>query len=47
MPLLERGYGASVRRAITGLSMGGAGAVSYAARCPGMFAAAVTRQAAL
>jgi S-formylglutathione hydrolase FrmB len=35
--LLERGYGAGKRRAIAGLSMGGFGTLSYAARHPGMF----------
>lgn len=37
--ILERGYGASGTRAIAGLSMGGLGAISYAARHPGMYAA--------
>jgi diacylglycerol O-acyltransferase / trehalose O-mycolyltransferase len=37
--LLERGYGAGHRRVIAGLSMGGFGALSYAARNPGMFRA--------
>ncbi|MFI1354126.1 alpha/beta hydrolase [Streptomyces sp. NPDC020898] len=41
-PLLEQGYGAGERRAVAGLSMGGFGAVSYAARRPGMFAAAAS-----
>jgi S-formylglutathione hydrolase FrmB len=40
--LLERGYGAGQRRAIAGLSMGGFGALSYAARHPGMFRAAAS-----
>jgi diacylglycerol O-acyltransferase / trehalose O-mycolyltransferase len=40
--LLERGYGAGPRRAVAGLSMGGFGAVSYAARRPGMFRAAAS-----
>lgn len=35
--ILERGYGAGKRRAIAGLSMGGFGTLSYAARHPGMF----------
>jgi S-formylglutathione hydrolase FrmB len=35
--LLERGYHAGTRRAIAGQSMGGFGALSYAARHPGMF----------
>ncbi|AWS43462.1 alpha/beta hydrolase family protein [Streptosporangium sp. 'caverna'] len=38
--LLERGYGAGTDRVVAGLSMGGFGAVSYAARRPGMFRAA-------
>ncbi|HXS44989.1 MAG TPA: alpha/beta hydrolase family protein [Solirubrobacteraceae bacterium] len=37
--LLERDYGAGSRRAIAGLSMGGLGAIAYAARHPGLFAA--------
>jgi diacylglycerol O-acyltransferase/trehalose O-mycolyltransferase len=37
--LLEGGYGAGSRRVIAGLSMGGFGALSYAARHPGMFRA--------
>jgi diacylglycerol O-acyltransferase/trehalose O-mycolyltransferase len=40
-PLLVR-YGAGTRRAIAGLSMGGLGAMDYAARHPGMFAAAAS-----
>jgi diacylglycerol O-acyltransferase / trehalose O-mycolyltransferase len=40
--ILERGYGAGTRRAVAGLSMGGFGAVSYAARRPGMFRAAAS-----
>ncbi|WP_279580200.1 alpha/beta hydrolase [Fodinicola feengrottensis] len=40
--LLERGYGAGTRRVIAGLSMGGFGALSYAARHPGMFRAAAS-----
>ncbi|GAA2083912.1 alpha/beta hydrolase family protein [Streptomyces albiaxialis] len=39
-PLLERDYGAGRKRAVAGLSMGGFGALSYAARRPGMFTAA-------
>src|SRR4030095_3335104 len=35
--LLERGYGAGDSRVIAGLSMGGFGALSYAARNPSMF----------
>jgi diacylglycerol O-acyltransferase / trehalose O-mycolyltransferase len=38
--LLERAYHAGDRRAIAGLSMGGLGAIGYAARHRGMFAAA-------
>lgn len=41
-PLLEREYGAGHRRAIAGLSMGGLGAVKYAAARPGMFAMAAS-----
>lgn len=37
--LLEHDYGAGQRRVIAGLSMGGFGALSYAARNPGMFRA--------
>jgi S-formylglutathione hydrolase FrmB len=40
--LLERDYGAGSRRAIAGLSMGGLGAIGYAARHPGMFGAAAS-----
>jgi diacylglycerol O-acyltransferase/trehalose O-mycolyltransferase len=40
--LLERGYGAGGRRAIAGLSMGGFGTLSYAARHPGMFRSAAS-----
>jgi len=40
--LLERGYGAGQRRAVAGLSMGGFGALSYAARYPGLFRAAAS-----
>lgn len=40
--LLERDYGAGGPRAIAGLSMGGLGAIGYAARHPGMFAAAAS-----
>jgi diacylglycerol O-acyltransferase/trehalose O-mycolyltransferase len=40
--LLERGYGAGKRRVIAGLSMGGAGAMTYAARHRGMFRAAAS-----
>jgi S-formylglutathione hydrolase FrmB len=38
--LLERGWGASANRVVAGLSMGGQGALMYAARHPGMFKAA-------
>jgi diacylglycerol O-acyltransferase/trehalose O-mycolyltransferase len=37
--LLERGFGAGHRRGVAGLSMGGAGALTYAARHPGVFRA--------
>jgi diacylglycerol O-acyltransferase/trehalose O-mycolyltransferase len=40
--ILERGLRAGGRRAIAGLSMGGFGAVSYAARRPGFFRAAAS-----
>ncbi len=40
--ILERDYGAGDRRAVAGLSMGGLGAMSYAARHPGMFQAAAS-----
>jgi diacylglycerol O-acyltransferase / trehalose O-mycolyltransferase len=40
--LLERNYRAGPRRAIAGVSMGGLGAVAYAARNRGMFRAAAT-----
>jgi diacylglycerol O-acyltransferase / trehalose O-mycolyltransferase len=40
--LLERDWRASDRRAIAGLSMGGLGAMVYAARHPGMFQAAAS-----
>jgi S-formylglutathione hydrolase FrmB len=40
--ILERDYGASERRVAAGLSMGGFGAVSYAARRPGTFLAAAS-----
>jgi diacylglycerol O-acyltransferase / trehalose O-mycolyltransferase / mycolyltransferase Ag85 len=40
--LLERHYGAGDGRVIAGLSMGGFGALSYAARNPGMFQAAAS-----
>ncbi|MEV6703815.1 alpha/beta hydrolase-fold protein, partial [Streptomyces sp. NPDC051453] len=38
--LLERDWGAGPRRVVAGLSMGGQGALMYAARHPGMFKAA-------
>ena len=44
---LERRYGAGTPRAIAGLSMGGLGAMDYAARHPGMFAAAASYSGAL
>jgi S-formylglutathione hydrolase FrmB len=40
--LLERDFGAGRPRAIAGLSMGGLGALAYAARHPGLFAAAAS-----
>jgi diacylglycerol O-acyltransferase / trehalose O-mycolyltransferase / mycolyltransferase Ag85 len=40
--LLERDFGAGPQRAIAGLSMGGFGALSYAARHPGLFKAAAS-----
>jgi diacylglycerol O-acyltransferase / trehalose O-mycolyltransferase len=40
--ILERAYGAGTPRAIAGLSMGGLGAMDYAARHPGLFAAAAS-----
>ncbi|MEU0520253.1 alpha/beta hydrolase family protein [Streptosporangium sp. NPDC006007] len=40
--ILERDYGAGDRRAVAGLSMGGFGAMSYAARHPGLFQAAAS-----
>jgi S-formylglutathione hydrolase FrmB len=40
--VLERDYGAGRPRAIAGLSMGGLGAIDYAARRPGLFAAAAS-----
>jgi diacylglycerol O-acyltransferase/trehalose O-mycolyltransferase len=40
--ILERDYRAGTERAIAGLSMGGMGATSYAARHPGMFRAAAS-----
>jgi S-formylglutathione hydrolase FrmB len=40
--LLERDYGAGQPRAIAGLSMGGLGAMAYAARHPGLFEGAAS-----
>ncbi|MFD0690658.1 alpha/beta hydrolase [Actinomadura fibrosa] len=40
--LVERGLGAGPRRAVAGLSMGGLGALAYAARHPGMFRASAS-----
>ncbi|MBM7786592.1 alpha/beta hydrolase [Tenggerimyces flavus] len=40
--LLEREYGAGHKRVVAGLSMGGFGALSYAARHPGKFRAAAS-----
>jgi diacylglycerol O-acyltransferase/trehalose O-mycolyltransferase len=40
--LLERRFSAGPRRAIAGLSMGGLGAIAYAARHPGLFRAAAS-----
>jgi diacylglycerol O-acyltransferase / trehalose O-mycolyltransferase / mycolyltransferase Ag85 len=40
--LLKRGYGAGTPRTIAGLSMGGMGAMAYAARHPGTFRAAAS-----
>jgi len=40
--ILESDYGASRRRAVAGLSMGGLGAMAYAARHPGFFRAAAS-----
>jgi diacylglycerol O-acyltransferase / trehalose O-mycolyltransferase len=42
IPLIETEYGAGPQRAIAGLSMGGLGAMGYAARYPGMFRAAAS-----
>ncbi|CAM4171756.1 alpha/beta hydrolase family protein [Nocardia ninae] len=42
IPLLERDFGASRKRAIAGISQGGYGALKYAARRPGMFGAAAS-----
>ncbi|MFI0422775.1 alpha/beta hydrolase [Spongiactinospora sp. 9N601] len=40
IPLIEREFGAGPRRAVAGFSMGGLGAIGYAARHPGLFQAA-------
>ncbi|HEY6740640.1 MAG TPA: alpha/beta hydrolase family protein [Actinopolymorphaceae bacterium] len=40
--IVERSYGAGSRRVVAGLSMGGFGALTYAARHPGMFRAAAS-----
>jgi S-formylglutathione hydrolase FrmB len=40
--LLEEAYGASAVRVVAGTSMGGFGAITYAARRPGMFRAAAS-----
>jgi S-formylglutathione hydrolase FrmB len=42
MQIVDRSYGAGADRAVAGLSMGGFGALSYAARHPGMFRAAAS-----
>jgi diacylglycerol O-acyltransferase / trehalose O-mycolyltransferase len=42
LPRILAGYGAGPRRAIAGLSMGGLGAIDYAARRPRMFRAAAS-----
>jgi S-formylglutathione hydrolase FrmB len=42
LPLLERDWRAGDRRAVAGVSMGGLGAMSYAARHPGLFVAAAS-----
>lgn len=42
IPLIEAEYGAGPQRAIAGLSMGGLGAMGYAARHPGAFRAAAS-----
>ncbi|MGP3957951.1 alpha/beta hydrolase [Nonomuraea sp. 3N208] len=42
IPLIEAEFGAGPQRAIAGLSMGGLGAMAYAARNPGMFRAAAS-----
>jgi diacylglycerol O-acyltransferase / trehalose O-mycolyltransferase len=47
LQLLERNWHAGERRAAAGLSMGGMGAMAYAARHPGMFVAAASYSGAL
>ncbi|WP_049580257.1 alpha/beta hydrolase, partial [Streptomyces sp. SBT349] len=47
LPLMEREYGASTRRAIGGDSQGGFGALSHAARNPGMFRAVASYSGAV
>ncbi len=42
LPLVEALYGVGERRAVAGLSMGGHGAMGYAARNPGLFEAAAS-----
>ncbi len=42
LQLLERNWGAGADRVVAGLSMGGLGAMDYAARHPGMFKAAAS-----
>jgi diacylglycerol O-acyltransferase / trehalose O-mycolyltransferase len=42
IPLIEVAFGAGPRRAIAGLSMGGFGAIGYAARHPGTYRAAAS-----
>nr|WP_169806264.1 alpha/beta hydrolase family protein [Herbidospora sakaeratensis] len=42
LPLVEDRYGVGGRRAVAGLSMGGHGAMGYAARNPGVFEAAAS-----
>ena len=42
MPLLDSSFGAGPDRAVAGLSIGGFGALSYAARHPGMFRSAAS-----
>lgn len=42
LPILDYSYGGSPDQAVAGLSMGGFGALSYAARHPGMFRAAAS-----